>query len=496
MDNFRACKLLKIICFNHSFLQACYTQSAATVPLYDTLGPDTVEYVVNQTGLTTIVCKETEVSKLIQVKPKCPTLRTLIFVSPISSGTRLSAEAAGFQTYAFEKVEMIGSQQPHTHAPPAPHHIATFCYTSGTTGQSKGALVTHQNLVSGYTASSQVGLLLGPGDSYLSYLPQPHIYERVCQVGVLGSGAAIGFYQGDPLKIVEDLQALRPTLFAAVPRLLNKIYDKIMMGVEEVGGLKAALFNRALNTKLQNMRDTGVVSHALWDRLVFKKVKIALGMDRLKRMVSGSAPLAPHVMDFFVSFSTVCYICMYTTIMIVQRVVLGIPVHEGYGQTEGSAVCTVSHPDDMSSGHVGGPLPCCEIKLVDVPEMGYYHTDTVCYILVYHISLLTTLQLHGDKNGNGVLCEGRGEICLRGPHVFAGYYKMPEETRSTVDSDGWLHSGDIGLWTKDGNLKIIDRKKNIFKLSQGEYVAAEKIENVLGQSPFVAQVRTLFSSRF
>ncbi|CAN0362753.1 unnamed protein product, partial [Discosporangium mesarthrocarpum] len=154
-----------------------------------------------------------------------------------------------------------------------------------------------------------------------------------------------------------------------------------------------------------------------------------------------------------------------------------------YGQTETSAGATMTNHGDFSTGHVGGPFSCTEICLVDVPEMGYLHTDT----------------WHGDdpRGGGrgGIPCRGRGEVCFRGTNVFVGYYKMEEKTREAFDNDGWLHSGDIGLWTADGALKIIGellaafgyRKKNIFKLSQGEYVAPEKIENVHSQSPLVAQ---------
>lgn len=171
-------------------------------------------------------------------------------------------------------------------------------------------------------------------------------------------------------------------------------------------------------------------------------------MDCVRVMVSGSAPLSPKVMIFF-------------------RCLLGVPVLEGYGQTEASAAATVSHPDDLASaGHVGGPVPAVDIVLVDVPEMGYLSTDTS----------------HHEET-----CQGRGEICVRGPPVFIGYYKGEEKTKEAVDDEGWLHSGDVGMWTPEGQLKIIDRKKNIFKLAQGEYVAAEKIENVLNQSLLISQ---------
>jgi long-chain acyl-CoA synthetase len=165
-------------------------------------------------------------------------------------------------------------------------------------------------------------------------------------------------------------------------------------------------------------------------------------------MVSGSAPLSENVMMFF-------------------RCMLGIGVVEGYGQTEGCAGATISHPDDIATvGHVGGPIGTCEICLFDVPDMGYYKTD----------------KAHGR-----VPCEGRGEICIRGPNVFMGYYKDEAKTKEIVDEEGWLHSGDIGMWSLEGNLHIIDRKKNIFKLAQGEYVAPEKIENILTRSTLISQ---------
>ena len=153
--------------------------------------------------------------------------------------------------------------------------------------------------------------------------------------------------------------------------------------------------------------------------------------------------------------------------MVFFRCILGVAIVEGYGQTEGAAAATISHPDDVgTAGHVGGPSGATEIVLVNVPEMGYLYTDT------HH---------------QGQPCQGRGEIWIRGPNVFKGYYKDEEKTKEAVDEEGWLHSGDIGLWTMQGQLQIVDRKKNIFKLSQGEYVAPEKIENVLVGSMLIGQ---------
>ena len=169
-------------------------------------------------------------------------------------------------------------------------------------------------------------------------------------------------------------------------------------------------------------------------------------------MISGSAPLSPKVMTFF-------------------RCLLGVPVVEGYGQTEGSAAATFGHPDDVASvGHVGGPHGCVEVVLVNVPEMGYLSTGELRNMAhAYFLLLLSNTCFDAiiDTSHNGEPCQGRGEICVRGPPVFKGYYKDEEKTKEAIDEEGWLHSGDVGLWTVEGQLKIIDRKKNIFKLAQG-----------------------------
>ena len=434
---------------------AAYCLSGATVPFYDTLGPTTVEFILQQTNLPTVVCTRAELKSLCEAKKSnnCPYFQNVILVDGIIPEASQMASDANLTLISFAKVEAMGAQivetQGHDHSPPKGNDIATFCYTSGTTGNPKGALVTHTNLISTNAGLLNLGLVQLPTDRHLSYLPLPHIFERVVITGVFCGGGSVGFYRGDPKLLVEDIQALRPTVIPVAPRVLNKIYDKIMGGIAAAGGTKKRLFDIALHAKTQNLLKYGTLTHSLWDKIIFNKIKTALGMDHLRFMVSGSAPLSAPVMTFF-------------------RCLLSIPVLEGYGQTEGSAAATLSHPDDLSTiGHVGGPTGCTEIKLVDVPEMGYLHTDTM--------------------HRNNQPCVGRGEIWVRGPNVFKGYYKDEEKTKETLSDDGFLKSGDIGLWTVNGCLQIIDRKKNIFKLSQGEYVAAEKIENVLLQSLLIGQ---------
>lgn len=413
--------------------QAIFCLSGATVPFYDTLGPDTAEYILKQTETRALVCSRLELDRVCKVKKggNCPFFQTVILVDGVTPEALTAAKDAGLHILSFAKVEAVGAQRiatkGHKHRPPCGKDIFTFCYTSGTTGDPKGALLTHTNLISAVAGVSGI-FPMEIWDRHLSYLPLAHIFERIVMCQCYSAGASIAFYRGDPLLLIEDLQACRPTIFPAAPRVLNKIYDKIQGGIAAAGGAKKKLFDAGIAAKTRNLLRNGSLKHGFYDRLMFNKIKKGLGMDQIRIMVSGSAPLSKTVMNFY-------------------RVMLGAPVVEGYGQTEGAAATSVSLPDDMmTAGHVGSPNASAEIVLVDVPEMGYLHTDT---------------------EHKGQPCQGRGEIWVRGPIVFQGYYKEPEKTRETIDDEGWLHSGDIGLWTSKGQLQIIDRKKNIFKLSQG-----------------------------
>lgn len=431
------------------FEQACYSQAIVPCPSYDTLGADSMAYVVNQTSMVTMLCSGEVIHNMIECKKQCESLKFLIQIEPVSDELRAKGEAAGLKILGMDEVEANGLAQPIPLNPPCPKDICTFCYTSGTTGDPKGALLSHESMISD-VASFSCRFTLSHEDVHLSYLPLPHVFERCMQISLLTQGCKIGFYQGDTLKILEDLTALRPTIFPSVPRLLNRIHDRLRAQVAEAGGIKKTLFDRAYGAKQHGLR-TGTNLHPLWDRLVFNKIKERVGLNRVRMIVTGSAPIANHVLDFL-------------------RIVFCCPVMEGYGMTETAGGASITGSDDMIPGTVGPPLPVCDIRLQDVPDMGYLRTD----------------QVHGEGDA-AMPCVGRGEICFRGTNIFNGYYKMPDKTAEAIDAEGWLHSGDIGLWTPDGRLKIIDRKKNIFKLQQGEYVAPEKIENINGQSKYIGQ---------
>lgn len=213
---------------------ATYTAGGATVPLYDTLGSDTVRFILNQTGAQSVVCTRKELDNLCKVKRENPELAfaNVIVVDGVTPEAAERAEAAGLQVLSYAKVEAVGAHriatQGHLHSPPNPTDVATFCYTSGTTGDPKGALITHQNLVSAVAGLNNFPeLVMRMSDRHLSYLPLAHIFERVVVTQVLLTGASVGFFRGDPTLLIEDLQACRPTIMPVAPRVLNKIYDKV-----------------------------------------------------------------------------------------------------------------------------------------------------------------------------------------------------------------------------------------------------------------------------
>ncbi|XP_044483371.1 long chain acyl-CoA synthetase 7, peroxisomal [Mangifera indica] len=417
---------------------ACSAYSYISVPLYDTLGPDAVKYVINHAEIQAIFCVPQTLNMLLSFISEIPSVCLIVVVGGVDEHLPVLPSTSRVELITFSKLLSQGRSSLQPFCPPNPEDIATICYTSGTTGTPKGVVLTHGNLISSVAGFSYL-VKFYPSDIYISYLPLAHIYERTNQIISVYYGVAIGFYQGDNMKLMDDLSALKPTIFCSVPRLYNRIYAGITNAVKTSGTLKEKLFTAAFNSKKQAIMN-GRNPSPIWDRLVFNKIKEKLG-GRVRFMGSGASPLSPDVMDFL-------------------KVCFGCQVIEGYGMTETSSVISCMDDGDNLSGHVGSPNPACEVKLVDVPEMNYTSEDQPY---------------------------PRGEICVKGSSVFQCYYKDEVQTREVMDEDGWLHTGDIGLWLSGGRLKIIDRKKNIFKLAQGEYVAPEKIENVYAKCKYISQ---------
>lgn len=421
--------------------QACFVHSRVVVPLYDTLGPDACTFIVNKVAMRAVlVDTNRKAASLLAQAPDCPLLKLIVVVEAPSAEVAAAAKKAGVEVTSMAEVEAAGGRvagsQPDL--PPSPKDLATVCFTSGTTGTPKGVMLTHGNIIADVTPFMYIKYArICPDDVLMSFLPLAHMFERVCETLMYMHGCKVGFFRGDIKLLTEDIKTLRPTFLVVVPRLLNRIYDKVM-GEASKSGVKRRLVDWAVNSKTAYLKKSIVRNDTLWDHIVFKKVREAMG-GRVKLMISGSAPLAENVLTF-------------------MRAALGCVVLEGYGQTECVAAATLTLEGDHEPGHVGVPIPCAAVKLADVPEMNY------------------------------LAKEGKGEICIRGYNVSPGYFKEPEKTAETFDKDGWLHTGDVGTWLPNGTLKIIDRKKHIFKLAQGEYIAPEKIENIYAASKYTAQV--------
>ncbi|RIA90730.1 hypothetical protein C1645_823030 [Glomus cerebriforme] len=423
---------------------ASYQYNFIPVPLYDTLGVEAIKHIVNQTEMKYCLATPNKVQALIDMKKSLPTLQFLIVTNDYDPELLNHTNVSDIKILDFTNIEKDGSVQPVEAENAKPDDIATICYTSGTTGIPKGAVLTHKNfmaVIASIQTLANQGKMFSPSpdDIHISYLPLAHVYELANMSALIYGGSAIGFYQGDTLKLLDDIAELKPTVFCSVPRLLNRVYDKVMAGVKAKGGVAQWMFTTAFNTKKQGLSH-GSVDHWMWDRVVFAPIRARLG-GRVKYILSGSAPISPDVIDFL-------------------RIAFSAEVFEGYGQTENAAGLTISLMGDTSSGHVGPPQVCCEVKLVDVPDMNYTSHDKPY---------------------------PRGEICVRGNSVFREYYKLPDKTAEAKDKDGWCHSGDIGKWDDQGRLVIIDRLKNIFKLAQGEYIAPEKIENIYCKHELVSQ---------
>ncbi|KAL8736055.1 MAG: hypothetical protein Q9181_002604 [Wetmoreana brouardii] len=435
---------------------ACMSQSLYSVSLYDTLGPTATEYIINHASLPCVATSLPHIPTLLKLKPRLPTLKVIISLDAIDSGERegyskqamLNSLAAdlGVKIFSIEQVEAIGaSLGTPIYRPPVAEDLITINYTSGTTGPPKGVTLTHRAAIAA-ASTSLCSIPQGPGDVFISYLPLAHIYGRTSEHGALWSGMAIGYFHGDILALVDDMKLLRPTAFTSVPRLYNRFGGAIRAATTTQPGVKGRISRHVVSTKLAKMEEpespSATNKHAIYDRLWSRKVAAALGLDRTKTMVTGSAPLDPTLHQFL-------------------RAVVSNNFVQGYGLTESYAVGLCQVEGDFTTGNCGAPSPVNELCLADVPDMEYLTTDKP---------------------------HPRGELLMRGNSLFSGYYRNEEESKKVILTSGWFRTGDIASVDEKGRFRIIDRVKNVLKLAQGEYISPERIENIyLSHLSFLAQ---------
>ncbi|XP_062520436.1 long-chain-fatty-acid--CoA ligase 5-like [Corticium candelabrum] len=389
--------------------QAVNAFGLVLVPLYDTLGTNEFSFIINQSELSTVVCDPVKVSLLFDQCSQCPLLKNIVKIGKVQQAELDIAGRLGLTIVSMDEVENEGAAASLPHKPSNETAVSTICYTSGTTGDPKGAMISHGNFVASAAAfllqveSVQV-FSIKPSDVHISYLPLAHIMERVVESTILQGGGRIGFFQGDIRFLMDDIQTLRPTLFLAVPRLLCHIHSQVMSKVNRKNKISKMLFQLALNFKKKEISRGIVRNNGFWDVVMFRSIQKMFG-GQLKGILTGTSSVPHDVLAFW-------------------RCVIGCYVLEGYGQTETTATGTLTVAIASAPGNVGPPSPCNKVKLVDAPELDYY----------------------AENN--------QGEICMKGPNVFLGYFKNQNLTHEVLDKDGWLHSGDIGQWLPETRSKF------------------------------------------
>jgi long-chain acyl-CoA synthetase len=408
------------------------------VPVYPSLKPDQIAYILNDCGARVVfVPNRDSMAKVVEARGgKVGAYEIVVFDPPAELPEGVVSWDA-FLAAGDEIAARKGEEGFRREALRAePDDVATILYTSGTTGDPKGVMLTHRNLSANVLQLAMV-LKLTPEDVTLSFLPLSHIFQRMVDYFFLGNGCTV--VHGRSIATAsEDMKIVRPTVVGAVPRL----YEKMYMAMTQARGFKKKLMSwamsvaeRSADVKLAGGRPTGLLAlqDRLADRLVFSKIRAIVG-GRVRWFVSGSAPLAASLNRFFYS--------------------VGLTILEGYGLTETSPVLSINTESHLRVGTVGRLLPGTELKIAS-----------------------------------------DGEILVRGPQVMKGYYNLPDETAKSIDAERWFSTGDIGELDAEGYLKITDRKKDLLKTSGGKYIAPAVIENRLKQVAIVEQSVVIGNNR-
>ncbi len=409
------------------------------VPIYLKQSPGANEFILRHSGARALfVSNLARLRDVGSLLAQAPDIETVIVANP-EKGETMTPLPQGVRWLSVDKLcswgEAAQKERPERiralRTRISPGDLATIVYTSGTTGEPKGVMLTHENLSSNaLTAFTELGdTRKGPdGEVVISFLPMSHIFARTMCYATFAYGLTTYFTTPD--RLAEDLKEVRPTVFATVPRVLEKVYGNVLERVSQTDGLKRKLANWSLD--LADAYEIGKdvsaaqrIKLSLADAVMFNKWRAALG-GRVKYIIAGGAAVSPKITNVFAA--------------------AGIKILQGYGLTETSPVISFNRPDDNRAGTVGTPLPGVEVRIAE-----------------------------------------DGEILTRGPHVMRGYFRNPEKTRDVLTEDGWFHTGDIGQITEEGHIRITDRKKDLFKLSTGKYVMPQPLENKLTSHPLVEQ---------
>jgi long-chain acyl-CoA synthetase len=406
---------------------AALTAGAIVVPIYQTNSPEECQYVLENSDAKVVIVEDSEqLDKIRQVRDRCPKLEHVVRMTGSSddaiSGDELAERGASHQESDWEERWRSVT----------PEDVCTFIYTSGTTGPPKGCVISHGNYRAMLNMSLEQTVLESGRITYL-YLPLAHSFALLIELLSFDVGGVLAYWERDPLKILPNLAEVKPHYFPSVPRIFEKIYTAATSKAENAGALQKAIFNWAIGVgrRVRELERQGKspwpplrIQHEIADRLVLSNIRKLFG-GRIVEAVTGAAPINPEILRFFDA--------------------AGVLVLEGWGMTETSTAATISRPDAFKFGTIGKPFPGCEVKIAQ-----------------------------------------DGEILVRGPNVFQGYYKNPEATRETL-VDGWLHTGDIGEVDADGYIKITGRKKDIIITAGGKNITPANIEAEARQHPLVSQ---------